>query len=203
MIDLCRNQIKLIPMMKHSLTYCLVLLCLSGWSMSVTPAMAAPPIISDPKNTDAADADEAKAEATPLPRYGILRYNEVNARTGPGTRYPIEWVYRHAGVPVEVTERFDMWVKIRDAEEAVSWVHKSKIRWQRRGMNKNALQEVYTTADEKSPVVARLMAQVLFDVKSCNKIWCQIAGKDNDGREFEGYVRQTSFFGVYPQEQLP
>ena len=28
-----------------------------------------------------------------LPRFASLRSNHINARSGPGARYPIEWVY--------------------------------------------------------------------------------------------------------------
>ena len=39
----------------------------------------------------------------PLPRFVSLRANEVNFRTGPGVRYPIEWVFMRAGLPVQVS----------------------------------------------------------------------------------------------------
>ena len=37
----------------------------------------------------------------PLPRFVSLRSDEVNMRTGPGRRYPVEWVYRRQGQPEE------------------------------------------------------------------------------------------------------
>src|ERR1700722_13389157 len=54
----------------------------------------------------------------PLPRFTSLRTNEVNMRTGPGTRYPIEWVYIRQGIPVEVTAEYEIWRRVRDNEGA-------------------------------------------------------------------------------------
>ena len=47
-----------------------------------------------------------------LPRMVSLRSNMINARSGPGARYPISWVYRQKGAPVEITAEFELWRKI-------------------------------------------------------------------------------------------
>ena len=44
----------------------------------------------------------ARDDALPLPRFVSLKSAEVNLRTGPGTRYPIEWVYKRRALPVEI-----------------------------------------------------------------------------------------------------
>jgi SH3-like domain-containing protein len=146
---------------------------------------------------------EGKAKLT-LPRFGILRYGEINARTGPGTRYPIDWVYRQAGLPVEVIDRFDNWYQIKDAGGSKSWVQQSKIRWQRRGMVLSGMQTLHAEATPHSAVTAKLMPQALFDIMQCDTRWCLIAGKAaDDGASFKGYLPQNTLFGVYPQETLP
>ena len=42
------------------------------------------------------------ATGLPLPRFVSLKADEVNARVGPGGDYQIAWVFRRAGLPVEV-----------------------------------------------------------------------------------------------------
>jgi SH3-like domain-containing protein len=37
-----------------------------------------------------------------LPRFVSLKSDRVNLRQGPGTDYPTAWVFRRAGLPVEV-----------------------------------------------------------------------------------------------------
>ena len=39
-------------------------------------------------------------EHLPLPRFASLDSNEINLRAGPGTDYPILWVYQRKGLPV-------------------------------------------------------------------------------------------------------
>src|SRR5579872_1021736 len=75
----------------------------------------------------AALARDNNTSGLPVPRFVSLKSDEVNVRTGPGTRYPIQWVYRRAGLPVEVIEEYDVWRKIRDSEGTAGWVHKTMI----------------------------------------------------------------------------
>ena len=59
-----------------------------------------------------------------LPRMASLRSKLVNARSGPGSRYPIEWVYKQKNAPVEIIAEFDLWRQIRDWEGSETWVYK-------------------------------------------------------------------------------
>ncbi len=45
--------------------------------------------------------------------------------------------------------------------------------------------------------VADLQSGVIGAIKSCDGSWCHIAG---DG--FDGYIAQTSLWGVYPNEKI-
>ncbi|MDH3739779.1 MAG: hypothetical protein OER92_11340, partial [Alphaproteobacteria bacterium] len=38
----------------------------------------------------------------PLPRFVSLRADAVNLRTGPGRRYPIDWVYTRSDLPIKI-----------------------------------------------------------------------------------------------------
>ena len=40
----------------------------------------------------------------PLPRFVSLKSDRVNLRKGPSTDYPTQWVYRRAGLPLEIIE---------------------------------------------------------------------------------------------------
>ena len=41
------------------------------------------------------------------PRFAALRSDEVNVRTGPGVRYPIDWVFTRKTLPVQITAEVD------------------------------------------------------------------------------------------------
>ncbi len=56
----------------------------------------------------------AETSGLPLPRFDSLRSGEVNLRTGPGVRYPVDWIYTRREMPVEVIAEFEAWRKNRD-----------------------------------------------------------------------------------------
>ena len=62
------------------------------------------------------------ASGLPVPRFVSLKSDRVNMRKGPGTDYPTAWVYRRAGLPLEVIKEFEGWRQVRDADGASGWV---------------------------------------------------------------------------------
>ncbi|MCQ8242072.1 SH3 domain-containing protein [Rhizosaccharibacter radicis] len=63
----------------------------------------------------------------PLPRYAALRADEVNLRNGPGTRYPIQWVYKRRDLPVRVEREFDVWRLVEDMDGVKGWVNQATL----------------------------------------------------------------------------
>lgn len=102
------------------LTVVALLLCAAATLTPLAPGHAAGPSA----NHEIAQAT-AKGPKTglPLPRFVSLRSGEVNLRTGPGARYPVEWVLVYRHMPVEIIAEFDTWRKIRDWQGTVGWVH--------------------------------------------------------------------------------
>ena len=49
-----------------------------------------------------------------LPRFVATKSSEVNARTGPGIKYPIEWIFIKKGEPLEITAEFEQWRYVKD-----------------------------------------------------------------------------------------
>jgi SH3-like domain-containing protein len=80
-----------------------------------------------PFQTFGADENGLTGTGLPLPRFASLRVSEANMRTGPGTRYPIEWVLRHENTPLEIIAEYDVWRRVRDWEGAEGWIHKSAL----------------------------------------------------------------------------
>src|SRR5262245_33767699 len=67
-------------------------------------------------------APTAGPSGQPVPRFVSLKSDRVNLRQGPGTEYPTAWVFRRAGLPVEVLKEFESWRQVRDAEGTTGWV---------------------------------------------------------------------------------
>jgi SH3-like domain-containing protein len=133
----------------------------------------------------------------PLPRFVSLRASEVNLRTGPGVRYPIEWVYRRRNMPVEIIDEFETWRRIRDWEGTVGWVHQSMLQGRRTLRVTGEMRVVRRSPDPSASPVVRLEPGVLGRLESCEEVWCEveIAG-------FSGWLRRDEFYGLLEGERL-
>ncbi len=93
------------------------------------PPSPAPPV---PVAVPAAPAAPAVAPTgsntgLPLPRFASLRADAVNLRGGPGTRYPIQWVYKRRDLPVKIEREFDVWRLVEDPDGVKGWVHQATL----------------------------------------------------------------------------
>lgn len=88
----------------------------------VPPDQAAPA-----DNANGQDPTKGSNTGLPLPRFAALRADEVNLRAGPGQRYPIQWVYRRRGLPVQIDREFDIWRLIEDQDGVKGWVHQATL----------------------------------------------------------------------------
>lgn len=132
----------------------------------------------------------------PLPRFTCLKTAEVNVRTGPGARYPIQFVYRRETMPVEVIEEYDLWRKIRDIEGTTGWVHKQMLDGKRYALIRGKEPVVLRfEPDGKSKPLLKAEPMVIARVVECEKEWCrlQLTGR-------KGWVQKTSLWGIYDKE---
>ena len=124
-------------------------------------------------------------------------------RIGPGTTYPVEWMYLKSGLPMEIVQEYDNWRRVRDAEGTEGWINQSLLSgkrtaivspWQR---GKDALIAMRADPDAAARVVANLEPGVIVTLRACNGNWCQM---DVDGRR--GWVEQSQVWGAYPGETI-
>ena len=119
-------------------------------------------------------------------------------RTGPGTRYPIEWVFRREGLPVEITAEYDVWRRVKDWEGAEGWVHQSALSGRRMllvaGEGKH---EVKAQADATSATVALAASGAIGRILLCEETWCEVQFED-----VKGYMPKNMFWGAYPAEKF-
>lgn len=145
-------------------------------------------------------AAEESDNGLTLPRMVAFRSNLVNARSGPGSRYPIEWVYKQKGAPVEIISEFDLWRKVRDWEGSETWVHKSMLNNARQAkIVAEGLTSVYAKPLTDAKIIANVEKEVIGKIQKCPepKEFCLIKF---DGAE--GWVKRSALFGVYPDETI-
>jgi len=142
-----------------------------------------------------AQAGAQAASDLPLPRFVSMRAGEVNVRTGPGVRYPIDWVFVRRGMPVEIIAEFDTWRQIRDYQGTTGWVHKSMLSGKRTVLMQDSLVTLRRKASDDAPPVARAEAGVIGELMECNGIWCQV-----EVAGIRGWAEREKLWGIYPDQ---
>ena len=130
-----------------------------------------------------------------VPRFASLRADEVNVRTGPGVRYPVEWVFARLAMPVEITADFDTWRKNRDWQDPEGWVHQSMLSGRRTVIIVGQVHTLRRAPSADAPAVAHAEPGVIGKLLGCDSRWCriEIAG-------YKGWLRRGEIWGVYPDE---
>ena len=144
-------------------------------------------------------AQQGRVSSLPVPRFVSLRTNPVNLRTGPGIRYPVAWVYQRRYLPVEITDEFDTWRRIRDHKGAEGWVHQSMLSGRRTGLVSDGLSPLYKGSTTASTIIARVEPGVVITIDRCPEQteFCLI---EADG--FKGWLRRGLFWGLYDGEYV-
>jgi SH3-like domain-containing protein len=140
---------------------------------------------------------QSRPDQLPIPRFVSLRSDEVNLRTGPGTRYPVEWVMRRRHLPVEVLAEFENWRKIRDPSGTEGWVHQSTLSGRRYALVMGETRALRRAPQNDAGVVARAESGVVGQLLECRAQWCRI-----DAGGFRGWLERRQIWGIYPSETL-
>ena len=154
-----------------------------------TPAPAEPP----------AEPNKGSKTGLPLPRYAALRSDDVNFRSGPGKRYPIEWVYKRRDLPVLIEREFDVYFLVKDPFGNKGWVSQATLTGRRTAVVAGSERVLRQAASDTAAPIAKLQPGVILRLRSCDagSEWCQAQIAD-----YRGFVRRNEIWGVAPDEVI-
>ncbi len=134
-----------------------------------------------------------------IPRFVSVRSDKVFVRTGPALRYPIKWVYKREGMPVEIIQEFDTWRKIRDLEDGEGWIHQSLLSGQRNAVvtQEDGNAYFYKKPELTSKKVAQIENGNVITLDKCAVSWCKAAING-----FSGWIERKSLWGIYDTEEF-
>jgi len=138
------------------------------------------------------------AEKERVPRFASLRSDEVNLRTGPGARYPIDWVLIRKGLPVEVVDEYEAWRRVRDWQGSEGWVHQSMVSSARTVIVTGKIRALRADPDDGAATLARVEPGVLARLLECHGGWCRVEAQDA-----KGWLKRGEVWGVYADETVP
>lgn len=169
------------------------------WTLCAVAVLAAPVTAPAPAAAQSQPAARAVGPDTglPMPRLVSIRVDEVNVRTGPGLRYPVQWVFRRRHMPVEIVAEFDNWRRIRDWEGAEGWVHRSMLAATRALLVTGAVATLRRDPADTAAAAARLAPGMVALIERCEEAWCEVAVAG-----YGGWLRRDGVWGVYPGERI-
>lgn len=133
----------------------------------------------------------------PIPRWVSTRKNEVNMRTGPGVRYPIDWVLQLQYLPVEVVGEFENWRKVSTHDKTAGWVHKSMLSGNRMASVAVARAHVMKQPSSDASIAAYVEEGVVVSLDGCDPDWCRVAIASHS---VEGWIPRAALWGLHPGE---
>jgi SH3-like domain-containing protein len=131
----------------------------------------------------------------PIPRFVSLKADEGNVRRGPSLSHKIDWVFRRRNMPLEVTDEYGHWRRVRDQEGAGGWVHYSLLSGVRTVIVEEDMVPLFIRPQDKTQVNAHAEAGVVARLGACTDEWCKITA---DGRK--GWVPKSVLWGVAEDE---
>jgi SH3-like domain-containing protein len=145
--------------------------------------------------------DPTKGTVTdlPIPRWASLKNGEVNMRTGPGLRYPTDWVYRRKELPVQIEREFDVWRLVQDPEGVRGWVHQQTLTAKRTFVLKGADQTLRAKAADDADAVALIKSGVVGTIRACapDAAFCEVEAGGH-----KGWMRRAVLWGMFPGEAV-
>jgi SH3-like domain-containing protein len=138
-------------------------------------------------------ADRPTPSGLPVPRYVTLKFDDVNARAGPGDDHRLLWVYHARGLPVQVVAENLEWRRICDPEGGLAWVHKRTTDGRRAVIRlKPGAVTLYSHPKTDARVAAYLNSRALAGLVKCNdKGWCKVQAEGVGGWVAPGQVWGT------------
>lgn len=112
-------------------------------------------------------------------------------RVGPGSYYPVKWVYGVRGLPMKYIESYDDWMCVQDIDGERGWIMRNMLTYK----NKNALVlgvgSVHKRKKDTSRVVINVKRMSMVHVDKCRGGWCRVSAGGK-----KGWIRKGMLWGA-------
>ena len=154
------------------------------------------------------------AQVLPLPRFIVLKSDDVNLRVGPGSKYPIKYNLRCKGYPMEMLAEFENWALLKDIRGNGAWAKINLISSAYRNgiliiasnekvsnpivKKKSGKDELLLLRlpDIKSRPLARIEMSSVVRLRSCKEGWCRVVTAGG----YKGWISRNNLWGIYDKE---
>ena len=127
-----------------------------------------------------------------IPRMVSLKNSLTYMRSGPGKEFPVKFELKQKGYPLQVVAEFNNWRKVVTFSKISGWVHTQLLSSLRTGLiTKTTF--LKRTPSNSSNSLAKLLPNLLINVKKCQKKWCKVEIVKK--KKFIGWVQKETVWG--------
>ena len=127
-----------------------------------------------------------------IPRIVSLKNSLTFLRSGPGKEFPVKFELRQKGYPLKVIAEFNNWRKVITFNKITGWIHTQLLSSFKTGLiTKTTF--LKTLPSNSSGSLAKLLPNLLINVKKCGEKWCKIEIIKN--KKFVGWIKKASIWG--------
>ena len=127
-----------------------------------------------------------------IPRIVSLKNSLTYMRSGPGKHFPVKFELKQKGYPLKVIAEFNNWRKVITFSKISGWIHTQLLSSFRTGLiNRTTFLKKIPSVSSNS--IAKLLPNLLINVKKCNEKWCKI--EIFKKKKFVGWVPKTNIWG--------
>lgn len=116
----------------------------------------------------------AAQDCTKVEYFAALRADEVNVRTGPGVKYPIDWVFSRQNMPLAVIATIEHWRRVCDWQGTSGWIHRTMLSNQRTVIVNVAETTLRREPSISATTIAHIGTSVVGELDKCADNWCRI-----------------------------
>lgn len=141
-------------------------------------------------------AGKGRVTGMPLPRFVSVRAETANARRGPSLEHRVDWTFRKRGLPLEVTDEYGNWRRVRDFEGAGGWVHHTLLSGERTVLLRGeAPAPLRAGPSPRTAIRAFAEPGVIARLEACGPEWCEVSAGG-----YTGWTPRADLWGVRPEE---
>ena len=130
-----------------------------------------------------------------IPRFVVLKSDDVNLRVGPSINYPILVKYVIKNLPIEIIDEHESWRQVRDIQNNIGWIHKSLLKGDRYGIVNSNENKARIYNFPKGEYIGYIGNRNIVKIKTCIEKWCFINLDDK-----KGWINKNNLWGVYMLE---
>ena len=129
-----------------------------------------------------------------IPRVVSLKNSLTYMRSGPGKEFPVKFEFKKKGYPLKIIAEYNNWRKVTTFNDVTGWMHTQLLSSEKTGLI-TKITLLKTIPSDSGNTLAKLLPNLLVNVKKCREKWCKIEIIKN--KKFVGWTKKASIWGSF------